>query len=321
MNAAARDGQKTSSPRPVFIIGAPRSGTSVLTWCLGQHPNIFPLEETSWIARLSQGLFESYALGTSNGPATHLGSMGWNRSQFLERFGEKVNNLILEAKLDRIRFARKEALIAACIADDTADLAASELLRLACADQTSPFMLIRDPNEPKQRWVDGTPENTFFVYGLMSLFPLARFIHILREPSSVARSLINFSSVGGIATDFPEGLAFAEWQKYVKQARLVEQALGAEQVFRVRHEDLAADGRAVLRPLLDWLGEKYSPACEIPLSVKINSSKAQATLKGGTLEETEADSLWKAVVGETLSEASTEFMAELERDFLSKLQD
>ena len=32
--------------KPVFIIGSPRSGTSILTWALGQHPNLYPLEET-----------------------------------------------------------------------------------------------------------------------------------------------------------------------------------------------------------------------------------------------------------------------------------
>src|SRR6266436_3719668 len=28
--------------KPIFIVGSPRSGTSILTWCLGHHPNLFP---------------------------------------------------------------------------------------------------------------------------------------------------------------------------------------------------------------------------------------------------------------------------------------
>ena len=35
--------------RPIFVVGSPRSGTSILTWCLGQHPNIIPLEESGWM--------------------------------------------------------------------------------------------------------------------------------------------------------------------------------------------------------------------------------------------------------------------------------
>jgi hypothetical protein len=29
--------------RPIFVVGMYRSGTSILTWAIGQHPNIFPL--------------------------------------------------------------------------------------------------------------------------------------------------------------------------------------------------------------------------------------------------------------------------------------
>src|SRR5258707_13348198 len=35
--------------KPILIVGAPRSGTSILAWCLGQHPNILPQEESNWL--------------------------------------------------------------------------------------------------------------------------------------------------------------------------------------------------------------------------------------------------------------------------------
>ncbi len=62
---------------PIFIIGAPRSGTSILTWCLGQHSNIQLIEETSWIARMGLRLREIWALGVANNSHSHLGSLGW----------------------------------------------------------------------------------------------------------------------------------------------------------------------------------------------------------------------------------------------------
>jgi hypothetical protein len=39
--------------KPIFIVGAPRSGTSILAWCLGQHPNILPQEESNWLGAFS----------------------------------------------------------------------------------------------------------------------------------------------------------------------------------------------------------------------------------------------------------------------------
>ncbi|PYX06405.1 MAG: hypothetical protein DMG88_18450 [Acidobacteria bacterium] len=32
--------------KPIFIVGSGRSGSTILTWRLGQHPNIIPQEES-----------------------------------------------------------------------------------------------------------------------------------------------------------------------------------------------------------------------------------------------------------------------------------
>lgn len=58
--ALGPSGQKTVTPRPIFVIGAYRSGTSVLTWSLGQHPDIWPIEETGWLAMLANGALAGY---------------------------------------------------------------------------------------------------------------------------------------------------------------------------------------------------------------------------------------------------------------------
>ena len=35
--------------KPIFVVGSPRSGTSILALFLGYHPNIFPVPESNWI--------------------------------------------------------------------------------------------------------------------------------------------------------------------------------------------------------------------------------------------------------------------------------
>jgi len=77
---------------PIFVIGSYRSGTSILTWSLGQHSNIFPLEETNWIYKLGVYLDSLYHLGTANGEFSNLSSMGITRTKFYESFGKHVHS-------------------------------------------------------------------------------------------------------------------------------------------------------------------------------------------------------------------------------------
>jgi hypothetical protein len=53
--------------KPIFVIGAPRSVTSILTWCLGHHPNLFPVPESNWMGDFAVNIALSYPLGTARG--------------------------------------------------------------------------------------------------------------------------------------------------------------------------------------------------------------------------------------------------------------
>src|SRR5438132_878091 len=85
--------------RPVFVVGAPRSGTSVLTWSLGQHSNLLSLEETDWLARLVVDLGAAYELGTARGDRSHLSSMGITTEALFESVGRSVDGLILDHRV------------------------------------------------------------------------------------------------------------------------------------------------------------------------------------------------------------------------------
>ena len=48
--------RKGGAPRPIFVIGAPRSGVSALAWALGQHPAIPAAIDTAWMGELAREL-------------------------------------------------------------------------------------------------------------------------------------------------------------------------------------------------------------------------------------------------------------------------
>src|SRR6266513_3732401 len=55
----------TLTNKPIFVVGSPRSGTSILTWCLGQHPNMLVIPESAWMGDFAIDLAIRYQIGTA----------------------------------------------------------------------------------------------------------------------------------------------------------------------------------------------------------------------------------------------------------------
>ncbi len=255
--------------RPIFVVGSPRSGTSILTWCLGQHSNIFVQEESNWIGRFTLQMEIAYRIGTARGERSQLSALDVRREDFFACFGRSINELILDHR------QKLEAKIAA----------KRESRRVSSAPPSighssiSPFQITRSKSDPKARWVDGTPEYSFYINPLRKLFPEARFIHIVRDVSSVVRSMMHFQNTGGPALVAEERQAYQEWLKTVRACHEAECAYGSDIVRRIRYSDLIDDPNKVIEVLLAFLDEKFEPACLEPLQKRINSSNVPADIE------------------------------------------
>ena len=227
---------------PIFIIGSYRSGTSIFCWCLGQHPNLVNLPETNWLGRLGIDLDNLYRLGSVNGVHSHLSQMGLDRDEFYRLFGQGLQQFMHATNPKLMEKQSRNGLLRR-----------------------------RSPGEPKQRWVDATPENSHYTYALTKLFPGARFINLLRNPHDVVRSLMRFSRTG--ARDYAPDEAYKTWIRLTRAALESERALGSGRVLRLRYEDFVGEPEKAFRRALAFLGEEYCADCLEPLDRKINSSK------------------------------------------------
>jgi hypothetical protein len=261
-----RRAQKSARPthaRPVFVVGAPRSGTSVLTWSLGQHPNLLPLEETNWLATLAVDLGAAYLLGTQRGERSHLSAMGISADALFESVGQSIDRLILDHR-DRYEERSNEAALR-----DPARVHAG-------------FTLSRSHLDPKTRWVDGTPENSFATFGLRLLFPDATFIHIVRDVRSVVRSMMTFADFAGQSIVESEQAAYDYWLRSVRACLAAEEAFGPRVVLRLRHADLVETPDQVVRRCCDLIGEPFDASALTTLQQRINSSPGASAYQLGS---------------------------------------
>jgi hypothetical protein len=247
--------------KPIFVVGSPRSGTSILTWCLGRHPNIFVVDESTGIGELALALAVCYQTKMGLGPDSLWTAMNVQQEEFIAAFGRTINELIQHHKVDLERKWWEQTFSPNVPPHD--------------------FVAEKATNLTETRWVDGTPAYSFDICGLRKLFPNALFIHITRDVTSVVQSMLNFHRLAGVSLVANEQEAYNLWFDSVSACLLAEQAYGPEVMFRLRHSELVNQPEASLRALLSFLGEPYAPECLIPLRKRINSSNVPTDFKLG----------------------------------------
>ena len=222
----------------------------------------------------------AFRRGSARGERSQLSSMGIERDQFLQNFGDSINTSIMGQRK------------------------AFESRRRQRASPQNPenhpaFKISRAPSDPKSRWVNGTPEYSFGIGGLRKLFPAARFVHLVRDPDLVVPSMLNFDRVFGTSLAESADDAYGRWFANVRACVLAEEACGAEIVCRVFHEDLVREPAAAMQRILHFIDEPFDAVVLEPLEKRINSSKVDAAEFSKAVAESaviaEARAFWKTL--------------------------
>jgi hypothetical protein len=245
--------------KPVFVIGSPRSGTSILTWCLGQHPNLFPVPESNWMGDFAINVAVAYQTGAARGDYSIFSAMDIHDRELFGSLGQTINRLIVQHRTD-LEQKRKSRSGASKV-----DARWLEATSTAAG--------------PKSRWVDGTPEYSLHICGLLKLFPQALFVHLFRDVHEVVGSMVNFHRIAGFKLVEDEEEAYRYWIRTVSACFMAERAYGPKIVLRIQYSDLIEKPEATMRSLLSFLGEPYTTKCLEPLAQRINSSNVPVDFK------------------------------------------
>ena len=202
-----------------------------------------------------------YLAGSQRGERSQLNAMGITSEDFFRALGDSINQMMLAHRPEQ------ENIAIACAKRDISQV-------------SSAFAISRSKSDLKSRWIDGTPEYSFYIAGLRKLFPDAKFLHIVREVRAVVDSMLNFKSAAGKGLVETEQEAFEYWFRAAQACLQAEHAYGTSVIHRVRYSDLVEHPESTMRRLLGFLEEPYSEDCVKPLVNKINSSRVPEGFDG-----------------------------------------
>jgi LPS sulfotransferase NodH len=232
------------SAAPVFVLGCPRSGTTLLYHML-----------------LSAGGFAVYRSESNvfNILAPRFGKVSSQRNR------ERLVNSWLRSKFFRV-----------------ADLKADDIRAKILAECRTPGEFLRVTMEAvarKQgvrRWADCTPDHILYVREIKREIPDALIIHIIRDGRDVALSFAQQGWSHPLPWDRPHqlGVAALYWSWVVDQGRKCGLNLGADYT-EVRYEELVENPRGVLKRLSQFIGQELD--YETVVSVGIGSVRVPNT--------------------------------------------
>jgi LPS sulfotransferase NodH len=210
--------QKATMKRPVFVLGSPRSGTTLLYHML-----------------LSAGGFAVYRSEAKvfDLIAPRCGDLNRARNK------QKILDLWFQTRMFSVSGVDPKQFEAAIMAECHN---AGDFLRI--------FMEQIARSEGVDRWAECTPEHLVYLPWIKRQIPDALFIHIIRDGRDVALSLHKQGWVQPLPWDRDKGLmvAGAYWEWMVGKGRQFGRSLGLDYT-EIRYEDLLSDPRPALEKL------------------------------------------------------------------------
>jgi Sulfotransferase family len=222
-----------ASNRPIFVVGAVRSGTTLLRYMLCSHPDIYLTPESNFIPRFfgsrpTAPLNDARARRICEGIAAY--KPPWRDWQG-PRPGWDDLSLTATARTPR-------ALLSSLYGAYARQYGAA-------------------------RWGDKSPGYVAHLELISTIFPESQIVHVIRDArDAVTSSLENYRGRRFFYMD--PYYAATTWSEQVRDGIEFGRALPRDRYHELRYEDLTASPEPVLRRLCEFLGEEYSSEMASP---------------------------------------------------------
>lgn len=254
--------QSNSKNRPIFVVGAPRSGTTLLQYMLRSHPRIsMPTGESHFMIPLYRNAAKFGDLRQAENVQKVLQEM------------YRISADFLDTDLHGMRF--------------DIEMLANELHIQGC--DTIPKIIrglfVKNARgEGKARWGDKTPYYVLHVRAILKMFPNAQIIHIIRDGRDCGLSMFKRRYDFNVYNTYH---AAKYWQQYVETGQETGRELGTETYLEVRYEDILAEPIHIMQKICTFLGEVYDESL-VNFKKSTQSGKTpllQKPLQGGNTEK------------------------------------
>lgn len=244
--------------KPIFIVGTPRSGTTLTARILGLHPNLFMPGETHYFDDI---VSRSKQLGNPT-KAISLARIAERLYTIYDRYYEyndqkRIEN-IFHGYAD-LKSALNGCSDYACIFDR--------------------FMTLQMEAVSKRRWGNNTPRDIFNYRKIREYYPGAKFIICVRDIRAFLLSykwkwkVVNGEChINRLKKLYHPVITSYLWKTSMRQAGNIEKEIPATDRVIVRYEDLVSSPETTIRKICETIEESFDPSM---LQVTTHNSSAE----------------------------------------------
>ena len=217
-----------ATEKPIFIVGCPRSGTTILAAILNAHPEIATATETHFFNYISK-------------------QKKYNWKNFTEKYFEML--------LDESRIVDFFTLTKISKEDLRARFRALKLSSDSEQNKKEVFSLLIEAlveKKGKKLFCEKTPQHLQNVEEIIKLYPQAKIINLIRDGRDAVNSLVKMPWR-------PDGLLNNSrfWQTYIKIGQNLEAKLDKQSFVTVKYEDLLREPQEIIKKLCDFIGVEF----------------------------------------------------------------